>query len=531
MQKNRLSNNKKSDENEDRDNINKITSVDDSRYLKYKKIDKFFYISSLLYLIIPIVILLAFWFKMYISVFAILALLISFFIVVKNFKYKKYDEYKKIFNYKKILILFLLIIIINILSGSGGISLQNWDYKFRNSVLHDLIDNNWPVKYDYSNLKTESEMIGSNSGILSYYFAYWIPSAIVGKLFGFSIASVFLLLWQILGTSLFFYLICRKMNNIKLYYFIVFICFSGMDIIGMIILNVHKGIWTFPLGTIHIDTWNGLFCMSSFITQLFWVFNQSVPAWLVTSLLLNAEENYENYGFLIALLLPFSPFPTIGLILFMLLFMIHNIYKKCIPLKKLIIKLFSFQNILSMLSVVPIGLLFMQNSSEKGFIIARDLLNINLKDIMVMYILFILFEILQYVVIITKNNKYIIAICYISFALLPLFYIGSSVDLGNRATIPALIIYYFEILKFIRDNKSKIRLSLLILALLITACTNFNEIYRGIKYIVTYKKSIYLNFEDSNKTFSRCTGDESKIFFKNFVAPNKNNYFVKYILK
>ena len=61
------------------------------------------------------------------------------------------------------------------------------------------------------------------------------------------------------------------------------------------------------LGATHIDTANGMFCMSTFVTQLFWVFNQSLPAWLITMLLVN-DKSYENLGLMIALLLPLHPF-------------------------------------------------------------------------------------------------------------------------------------------------------------------------------------------------------------------------------
>ena len=88
------------------------------------------------------------------------------------------------------------------------------------------------------------------------------------------------------------------MNKVKIKYFLVFICFGGLDIITKFIINMWSGQGGEILGATHIDTANGMFCMSTFVTQLFWVFNQSLPAWLITMLLVN-DKSYENLGLMI----------------------------------------------------------------------------------------------------------------------------------------------------------------------------------------------------------------------------------------
>ena len=254
---------------------------DDKILKKYKKIDLTLIICTYMMLAIPMAMLLIFWFKWYISVPCFFCLTIALILVIRKIKYKTLDEYKQIFNIKKIAIIMLGLLIFNILSGAGGLFYQNWDYRYRNTVLHDLIDKDWPVKYDYSSMEYEKAQIGTEKGFLSYYFTYWLPGATVGKLLGFEAANMFLLLWQFLGTTLFFYLVYRKMNKVKIKYFLVFICFGGLDIITKFIINMWSGQGGEILGATHIDTANGMFCMSTFVTQLFWVFNQSLPAWLI----------------------------------------------------------------------------------------------------------------------------------------------------------------------------------------------------------------------------------------------------------
>lgn len=204
-----------------------MEEVNDEKILgKYKKIDLTLIITSYLVLAIPIAMLLIFWFKWFVSIPATACLITALVFVVKRVKYKTLEEYKNIFNKKKMSIIVVLLLGLNLLSGAGGIFFQNWDYRGRNAILHDLIDYDWPVKYDYAEQEYEANRIGAEKGFLSYYFAYWLPAAAIGKIMGFKVANLFLLLWQMLSTILFFYLLCRKLNKTNLKYFLVFICFG-----------------------------------------------------------------------------------------------------------------------------------------------------------------------------------------------------------------------------------------------------------------------------------------------------------------
>ena len=502
-----------------------------NKFKIYKRIDFTIILLAYLMLAIPIIMLLFFWFKIYISIPCIILLILGLILTIKKLKYKSVEEYKKIFNGKKIICIIILIVLLNILSGAAGVFYQNWDYRGRNAILHDLIEYNWPVKYDYSDLEYEANKIGNEKGFLSYYFAYWLPGAAVGKIFGFKAANLFLLLWQTIGTCIFFYLVCRKLNNVKIKYFIIFICFGGLDIITRFIMNLWNGESIELLGAAHIDTANGMFCMSTFITQLFWVFNQSLPAWIATMLVVN-NKSYGNLGVHVALLLPFSPFPCLGLILLSIAIILFGYeLDKIIDINRLK-ETFSIQNIISVISVIPIGLLFLQNSSEKGSVFIRAWQNGNLTHILIGYLLFILLEFGIYSIIITKQNRKKVLLYFALFAILPTFYLGGGLDLGNRATIPILILLYIEILKFAdNENISKRRLIILYVILAIAACTNFNEFYRSITNTMQkWKEHKILDYNDTYLTFGEFENKECDAFIKNFVAPEKDNFFKK-ILK
>ena len=506
----------------------------EGKITKYLKIDRFLYKFGILFLVIPIVIQLFFWYNRLISIPCIILLGIATYFVFKKYKALDYEDYYKIFNKKKILFFIILIIIINVLSGAGGLFPQNWDYHGRNAIFRDLIENSWPVRYDYSSLTYEKSIFG-NGGILNYYFAFWLPGALIGKIAGFRIASLFMLLWQTIGVSLFFYYVFRLFKNIKYRYFLIFISFSGLNVIGHIIMNIHWGLPLSPIGTTHIDTSMGVFCMSSFITQLFWVFNQSIPAWIAVTLFLQ-QKDYKTCGYFFALLVPFAPFPMLGFlyIIFCTIIFGKNL-NKFINLNR-IKELITIDNIFGCLSVLPIVFMYTLNESKKGCFIIDNLNNGKLKEVLFSYAMYVLLEFLVYIIIINKKNYKQIIMCFVFFSIAPLFYIGGS-DLGNRATIPLLIIMYLLICDRLNvlnlNNKKELTIQIVtIIILLVASITNYNEIYRAVKNEITNYKTGYSNFSDSYHSFHNFEGKEVSIFITNFVVKDdKENKKLQWLLR
>ena len=280
----------------------------------YKKLDAIIYNLFGFYFLFPIFLLVINWFQIYISIPCVILIIYIYYKFICSKTILTEEEYKNIFNLKKWIFLIILVIVFSLLSGSGGFFYQNWDYNARNAVLNDLINFKWPVTYNYNSV--DSKILGFDTGILSYYFTYWLPAAGIGKLLGIEAANIFLLLWHIFGLLLFFYFLARYLKKIKISYFFLFFAFSGMDILGRIIINLYEhkvfSITDF-IGIEHIDTFGGYFCFSSFVTQVFWVFNQAIPAFIITMVLLN-EKNYQNIGILMLFLVPFAPFPSLGLL-------------------------------------------------------------------------------------------------------------------------------------------------------------------------------------------------------------------------
>lgn len=162
-----------------------------------------------------------------------------------------------------------------LLSGIGGYAFQNWDHHWRNAVFHDLISYDWPVVYS----APEKGPIR----MLVYYVGFWLPAALTGKYLGWQAANAALFLWSWLGVILVGLHLTRRVASWRAILLLVF--FGGLDALGVLLFpgGGYPRLWP-PIS--HLETWPGALQYSSFTTQLFWVFNQAIPAWLCALALL-----------------------------------------------------------------------------------------------------------------------------------------------------------------------------------------------------------------------------------------------------
>ena len=201
---------------------------------------------------------------------------------------------------RRMLIVSLIAILVWVyLSGIGGYVFQNADHTYRNAVLRDLVNCEWPVVYSGSE---------GHTSMLCYYFAYWIPAALVGKVLGLAWAQNFLYIWTVVGIFLFI----RVAGSVKgkhvfmLLLFLIF--FGGLDLLPFISRNAAEfRPWK------HMEWW-GEWQYSSLTTCLFWVYNQALPAWICTALVTNPKVTLAQKAFIAALLFAYSPFPFIGIV-------------------------------------------------------------------------------------------------------------------------------------------------------------------------------------------------------------------------
>lgn len=506
----------------------------DGRIARYLKVDRAIYFGAVLFLVVPIFIQLFFWFNRWVGIPCMVLLAVATWLVLKKYKPLSPDDYKKIFNKKKLAFIAVLVVIINVMSGAGGVFPQNWDYHGRNAVLRDLITHSWPVKYDYSGEGLEYEKgVFEEGGVLNYYFAFWLPGAMVGKLTNFEIASLFMLLWQTIGVMLFFYLVFRLLKGVKYRYFWIFIAFGGLNVIGYVLVNLclNGSLPASPIGVEHIDTSMGSFSMQTFITQLFWVFNASVPTWVAIMLFLQ-QKDFRTCGYFMALLIPYAPFSIIGMAYLVGCYVLfgENL-NKGITWRRFK-SLFTAENIMGCLAMAPVLLMFMMNGGgEKGFFLLDSWEKGVFGEDLFRYILYIVLEFLVYVVIVNKKNYKQLLMCFVFFAVAPAFYIGGP-NLGTKSTVPLLIILYLLVCKFLEEVRHNWKQRVLVIILLVAAMTNFNEFYRSAKYEIRNRENNWSNFLDSYYSFDDFEGEQVAPFIDDYVLENKKeNKVLQWLLR
>ncbi len=239
------------------------------------------------------------------------------------------------------------------LGGQGNLFYQPSDWNERNAIFRDLICRSWPVYYPETNTA------------LVYYIGHWLPAASLGKLLfavsgdlelAFAVGNILLALWSFLGIMLTLLLMLTvvkpKAGWGQWLVPAVFLGFSGLDILGTVIMK-----WPLDrfLSELHLEWWANRYQFSSTTTCLFWVFNQAVPAWVVT-LCFAGEKSPRNYAFLVGCALPCAPFPCVGLGILMVGKVLYEAVQRSREkrLGSYLKDIFSFSNTVTAVCWVPI---------------------------------------------------------------------------------------------------------------------------------------------------------------------------------
>ena len=485
------------------------------------------------YLGIPTIIFLLGWCRWYIGIPVCIITIISIFLTVKEYKAdistsSLFDNTDR----KKWLAIGAILFCWLVLSGVGGYVWQNDDHWWRNTIFQLLVEKQWPVT------SGEQGMV--------YYIGFWMVPALVGKIFGIHAGFSAQFLWAFLGIALFYTLLCVWQKKVAIWPLILFIGFSGLDVIGTL-LNSSDVVSFF--GVDHLERWAQHYQYSSMTTQLFWVFNQAINAWLV-SLLVFLYEKPRNILFTWSLLLITSPLPFVGLLPYIIYFMFKrsdwdNVTGFGDYLKSVFTNFCSVQNILGAVSIgLIVGIYFLGNSAghiiqmfsafstsclfatifisiililtvtlwmsycfctRKTKIISGKKLGIPICIFIIPVVLFLLskniawntyayklvflglfylIEAGMYLVLLydTVADKGLFFLTCIWLFIIPRIIVGTSQDFCMRASIPALILIFVWCVSALSNKKASKVTWILIIVLLLGSITPLHEIKRTLVY-------------------------------------------------
>ena len=252
------------------------------------------------YVLLPFLIFSLGWMRLYFSIPVVVILLGCFWKACKESPALWMPELH-FENVMKILFILGVIALWVYYSGIGKFVFQNADHPWRNGIFNLLVESEWPV------VSADTLPGTTSKSALIYYIGFWMPSALIGKLFGLSAGYCMQALWAFLGIALVYYLICARNKKLEVWPLAIFILFSGLDIIGEQLLGAN----VFTMDTCrHLEWWNPAYQYTSMTAQLFWVFNQSIPAWLCTMLVV-MQKNGRNMVLILACSMLSSTFPFV----------------------------------------------------------------------------------------------------------------------------------------------------------------------------------------------------------------------------
>lgn len=483
--------------------------------IKEKKINNIIFNIAYIYISIPIVIFCITWLKWYYSFVLIVFLLFGLYRLCSNI----HKAYKGAYSKKDIkvfVIAFVIIIAWVYLSGIGGFVYQNTDHTCRNQIYEILVNYKWPVIK-----QLDVDGVTTNMGLI-YYIAFWIPAAAFGKLFGVTAGYVFQAIWATIGICLFFYMICIYFKRVSIFPLIAFILFSGLDLIGLKILNPDS---QFVNRSLHIEWWASDFQFSSFTTQLFWVFNQALPLWLFVMLIL-LQENNKQMVFLMGLAVLYGPFPFLGLVPFCMVEMLARKYDGANTFKMWLFNFFkdtfTIENVLCGGFIGIVSFLYLKGNYVAQ-ITESSAKNKDIRGFFFMFLIFFVLEAGVYFIAIAKNsvNNRLFYVSLISLIIIPFIKVGYNADFCMRVSIPALLVLFLLTVDSIyayKKSGDKIRLYILIALLVIGAATPLREINRTL----VETRNRYINEE--NIAFDKVS--EEEIFISpNFSGETDGNFF------
>jgi hypothetical protein len=397
--------------------------------------------------------------------------------------------------WKQVSYTFLPLLIFSFFSGVGGFGFQLSDWEKHNSMLRDLMVQPWPVHYGNSE--------GLNSTLI-YYFAYYLPAALVGKVLGWDVANCALLGWSILGLLLLSIWLTIFVGKKIWWLGLAFILFNSYDFIGFHIDNllmwgrIQYGIgfegdhlrhlrstwkWEFaPFnGSWFVSLNNTPLSFTSVTTSFLYVPQHSLPAWLGAAILL---RNQFSPAFLtelprrnsfdtaidcltVPLLILWSAFISIGclpilLIKFILNWKVPNPVLDCTSNyekndKWLLVLIYS-----SALSVMGITVLFFlgkQSDGEFGFsFLLRPMFSGNHAFQLFKYFVFLMVSLVLPALLIWRSFKLFpervgslkpyFWLSIVLLILIPYVGYGMNNDFTLRASMPILFVFRLYLLYF-----------------------------------------------------------------------------------
>lgn len=495
-------------------------------------------LGAYIYVFLPTLIFVLFWLR------PVLAVIVGLFIVYGIYIGFREEEalWKPEWNRDNIIKLSVVLVLICLwvmYSGTGGSVWQYGDHMYRNTLYKMLVDYSWPV---------ETISVRGTERALTYYFGFWLPAALVGKITGsYAAGLVFMQFWALAGLFSIYWFLCEKSRKVRLWFLLVFIFFGGLDGIGRYLTMDY-----YPQVGNRFEWWAVIYNYPSFTNQLFWVYNQFIYGILIYCLIMRQKSNKSLLLIWSMSLLPCT-FPAVGMIPFVVYRALCNTEEGSKPQRfiQAVKRCISPSN----------GLGFVLSLMLTLFLVPNDAVSINLQksisgnegggagqDALVgvvtpeevpfeafgwttkfwMFLLFALLEFGIYYMIIyrSQGSKPLFWISLGVLLVCPWIHIGWFTDFCMRACIPALfclMVLIIDALGDYRIKKNYVLLPLLILTLLLGIMSPLDT-FRGTMNNTVIKMA-------NNQKVELQTRYQEEIFINTNFSCSTSTFFFKHLAR
>ncbi len=445
-------------------------------------------------------------------------------------------------NKKHLAIILVLSIMASWLAGIGGFFCQTWDFLVKNPLLRDLCNNSWPLYIDLSKEPLEiQDIIGSDKVAFVYYLFFYLPAAACGKIGGELVARIVFMLWSALGIFLVLvntieFVLRNRVSSWKnvILALVVFFCFGGLDVIGYLPhadFSSAKSVFSFLITT-GVGTWClPYFSWSGNIAGIAWCFNQFIPLWLITIMILS-KTNLKSIFFVYSFTLLYSPWAAIGLFPIVVYVWLRGNKGNRFLSKEEFMESLSIHNIIfPLVLLVVIGSYYGANSASSTGVKGWVFDFITVREFCIFYPLFLLIQIGVYVWFLRNRIKTspILQVSILVLLALPFYKITQANDLLMRASIPALYVICVYWTMYVIDNFHKQK-KLLVLILFLTSFSATHTYNWAFRNLVVYKKIL---IEDPIVSFYAIESSEYAHLcdFQFFAHNYQESFFFKYLAK
>jgi hypothetical protein len=489
--------------------------------------------QTIVYLSLPFIFFCLFFLQWYVALILLASLLSACLSIWRQ--YDNREDYGRLSCWQ-ILLSIVMAIFVCLASGISGYLSQSYDWISKNPLLNDLTLSSWPLILDFSEATDDVQSLcGEGQVAFVYYLFYYLPAALIGKVFGsLMVARLTLFLWSVYGLTLvgcWLLLIVSqrvKLNYKKLFFVLaVFVLWGGSDIVGQgiqVLFSDNPNMSFFSW----FDHWSlPYFMYHANFSSLYWCFNQCIPLWLIVLLILHFQD-IRTIIFFFSFSLLYSPWGVMGLLPIVAVFILTEIGKKGQPAFR---EMVSFPNIgFPLLLQLVVGAYYLSNSTpipEKGFFWEFW----SVSDFLVAYIVFLLVELGIYVYLLRQEMRddKILLSAVIVLAIIPLYKMNYANDFVLRASIPALYIVCVKWIQWSCTHFNEHRIAILCVFVL-CSFSAIQQIYHNTYDTIIHGKS---NTYCETERFSSGDNVKMSIFGESqfFAHDYEDTLFWKYVAR